>query len=95
MFQSAQRPSPSFPFPLGHGFAISPVGLYPRSRGRLTLASADPFAAPLIDPNLLSVPEDVQPLVRGLRLVRQRVRFAGLRAVSRERSRAWRRRAER
>jgi choline dehydrogenase len=71
VFQSAKRPSPSFPFPLGHGFAISPVGLYPRSRGRLTLASADPFAAPSIDPNLLSEPEDAQPLVRGLRLVRR------------------------
>jgi choline dehydrogenase-like flavoprotein len=47
------------------------VGLYPKSRGRLTLASADPFAAPLIDPNLLSVPEDVEPLVRGIRLVRK------------------------
>jgi choline dehydrogenase len=71
VFQSAKRPSPRFPFPLGHGFAISPVGLYPRSRGRVTLSSSDPFAAPLIDPNLLSVPEDVLPLVRGIRLVRQ------------------------
>ena len=71
VFQSAKRPSPSFPIPVGHGFAISPVGLYPRSRGQLTLASADPFAAPLIDPNLLSEPEDIQPLIRGLRLVRR------------------------
>ena len=71
VFQSAKRPSPGFPFPLGHGFAISPVGLYPRSRGRVTLASPDPFTAPLIDPNLLSVPEDVLPLVRGIRLARQ------------------------
>ena len=71
VFQPAKRPSPSFPFPLGHGFAISPVGLYPRSRGRLTLASADPFAPPLIDPNLLSAPEDIEPLIRGIRLARQ------------------------
>ena len=71
VFQSTKRPSPGFPFPLGHGFAISPVGLYPRSRGRVTLASPDPFTAPLIDPNLLSVPEDVLPLVRGIRLARQ------------------------
>lgn len=71
VFQSARRPAPSFPFPIGHGYAISPVGLYPRSRGRLTLASADPFVPPLIDPNLLSDPADVEPLVRGLRLVRQ------------------------
>ena len=71
VFQAARKPSPSFPFPLGHGFAVSPVGLYPKSRGRLTLASADPFAAPLIDQNLLSVLEDAQPLIRGIRLVRK------------------------
>ena len=71
VLQTAKRPRPSVPFPLGHGFAISPVGLYPRSRGRLTLASADPLAAPRIDPNLLSDPADVQPLLRGIRLARQ------------------------
>jgi choline dehydrogenase len=71
VFQPAKRPVPSFPFPLGHGFAISPVGLYPRSRGRLMLASADPFAAPLIDPNLLAAPEDLEPLIRGIRLIRR------------------------
>lgn len=71
VFQPARRPPPSFPFPIGHGFAISPVGLYPRSRGRVTLASPDPLAAPLIDPNLLSEPEDVQPLIRGIRLIRR------------------------
>jgi choline dehydrogenase len=71
VFQSARRPPPGFPFPLGHGFAISPVGLYPRSRGRVTLASPDPFVAPLIDPNLLAVPEDVMPLIRGIRLARR------------------------
>ena len=71
VFQSAKRPRPSFPFPIGHGFAASPVGLYPRSRGRLTLASADPFAPPLIDPNLLGEPADIDPLIRGIRLIRR------------------------
>ncbi len=71
VFQPAKRPGPAFPFPIGHGFALSPVGLYPRSRGRLTLASADPLAAPRIDPNLLSVPEDLAPLLRGIRLARR------------------------
>jgi choline dehydrogenase len=71
VFQPARRPGPSFPFPFGHGFALSPVGLYPRSRGRLTLASADPLAAPRIDPNLLSAPEDLEPLLRGIRLARR------------------------
>jgi choline dehydrogenase len=71
VFQPAKRPDPRFPFPFGHGCAISPVGLYPRSRGRLKLASADPFAAPVIDPNLLAMPEDIDPLIRGIRLIRR------------------------
>jgi choline dehydrogenase len=71
VFQPAKRPGPAFPFPIGHGFAISPVGLYPRSRGRLTLASADPLAPPRIDPNLLAQPEDLLPLLRGIRLIRR------------------------
>ncbi|MGO9930768.1 MAG: GMC family oxidoreductase [Steroidobacteraceae bacterium] len=71
VFQPAKRPGSSFPYPLGHGFAISPVGLYPRSRGRVTLASADPFDGPLIDPNLLSAPEDLPPLIEGMRLARK------------------------
>jgi len=71
VFQPAKRPSPSFPYPIGHGFAISPVALYPKSRGRVTLASADPFAAPLIDLNLLAVPEDLDPLIRSIHLIRK------------------------
>jgi choline dehydrogenase len=71
VFQPAKRPGPSFPYPLGHGIAISPVGLYPQSRGRLTLASVDPFDAPLIDPNLLSAPQDLAPLICGMRLARR------------------------
>jgi choline dehydrogenase-like flavoprotein len=71
VFQPAKRPGPSFPYPVGHGYAISPVGLYPRSRGRVTLASPDPFDAPLINPNLLSAPEDLPPLINGIRLARK------------------------
>jgi choline dehydrogenase len=71
VFQPAKRPSPRFPFPIGHGCAISPVGLYPRSRGRLTLASADPLAPPVIDPNVLDVPQDIEPLLRAIRLIRK------------------------
>lgn len=71
VFQPAKRPGPSFPYPVGHGFAISPVGLYPRSRGRITLAGPDPLAPPLIDPNLLSDPADLPPLINGIRLARK------------------------
>ncbi|MEY2853536.1 MAG: alcohol dehydrogenase, partial [Pseudomonadota bacterium] len=43
----------------------------PKSRGRIRLASADPLVAPLIDPNLLGDPDDLQPLLHGLQLSRR------------------------
>lgn len=43
----------------------------PKSRGWMTLRSADPFQPPRIYHNLLSDPYDLQALTDGLRLVRQ------------------------
>jgi choline dehydrogenase-like flavoprotein len=71
VFQPARRNQGMFPLPLGHGFVLSIVLLHPKSRGRVTLASSDPHAKPLVDPTLLSAPEDIEPLVRGLRLARR------------------------
>jgi choline dehydrogenase len=71
VFQPAARPRPTFPLPIGHGYAISPVSLYPQSRGTVTLASPDPHVAPAIDPALLSVAQDIEPLVRAIRLARR------------------------
>ena len=59
------------PLPVGHGYAISPVALYPKSRGTLRLASADVRDAPLIDPQLLALEEDIAPLVRAVRIARR------------------------
>jgi choline dehydrogenase len=42
-----------------------------RSRGRIVLASADPFERPLIDPGYLSDPGDLDTLVAGLREQRE------------------------
>ncbi len=71
VFQPAKRlTNPKVPFPIGHGYGISPVGLYPKSRGTVRLASNDPKAAPLIDPNLLGEPEDVLPLIAALKICR-------------------------
>jgi choline dehydrogenase-like flavoprotein len=84
VFQAARRNRGTFPFPLGHGFAISTVGLYPLSRGRVRLASNNPLAAPLVDPQLLSHPDDVAMMLRGLKVGRQVTRansFARYRAV--------------
>jgi choline dehydrogenase-like flavoprotein len=71
VFQPARRNRNMFPLPLGHGYAISSVGLYPKSRGRVRLASADPAAAPLVDANFLSDAADLKPLLHGLRLARR------------------------
>jgi choline dehydrogenase-like flavoprotein len=54
----------------GYGYIVMIYGLRPLSRGRVGLHSADPSAAPLIDPAYLSDPADVERLVRGVRLVR-------------------------
>jgi len=71
VFQAARRNRGTFPFPLGHGYAINIVGLYPKSRGWVRLANTDPLAAPLVDPQLLSHSDDVATLLRGLQLGRQ------------------------
>ena len=84
VFQPARRNPGTFPFPLGHGFALSVVHLYPRSRGRVSLASPDPHVPPAVDPNLLADPEDLPPTLRGLELSRRIIAapaFARYRAV--------------
>jgi len=52
----------------GHGIAIGPTFLRPRSRGQVKLSSADADAAPDFRPNSLSDPEDLETLVRGTEL---------------------------
>jgi choline dehydrogenase-like flavoprotein len=84
VFQPARRNPGTFPFPLGHGFALSVVHLYPRSRGRVSLASPDPHVPPAVDPDLLADPEDLPPTLRGLELSRRIIAapaFARYRAV--------------
>jgi choline dehydrogenase-like flavoprotein len=55
----------------GHGYSCHVCLLRPRSRGSLRLASADPLAAPLIDPNFLAEQDDLDRLRRGFKLVRE------------------------
>jgi choline dehydrogenase-like flavoprotein len=59
--------------PLGHGFSFHVSLLQPRSRGRVTLASADPAAKPRLFANFLSDPdgEDLEALVRGVKILRR------------------------
>ena len=55
---------------LGHGFSCHVCLLRPRSRGHVRLASKDPFATPLIDPNFLGDRDDMERLIRGFKLMR-------------------------
>jgi choline dehydrogenase-like flavoprotein len=74
VFQPARRnlgKLMTFPLPIGHGFQITAVLLYPKSRGTIALQSNDPSAPPLIDPNLLAAPGDADAVVRGLKLARR------------------------
>ena len=54
----------------GHGYSCHVCLLQPKSRGRLTLASADPLAAPAIDPAFFAERDDLERLVRGFKLMR-------------------------
>jgi choline dehydrogenase len=74
VFQPANPPPAGHWIPRGHGYGISPVLLYPDSRGSVRLKSADPEAAPLIDPRLLDRAHDMQRMVRAVRLCRRILR---------------------
>ena len=56
------------------GVTLNSAYLRPRSRGTVRLASADPLAAPLIDPNYWADPHDREMSIRGLKLAREIMR---------------------
>lgn len=56
---------------MGHGISCHTCVLRPKSRGSVTLNSADPLAAPRIDPQFLSHPDDLETLIKGTRKTRQ------------------------
>src|SRR5208337_4110139 len=53
------------------GMALHVCGLRPKSRGSVRLAGPDVSTAPLIDPNFLSDPDDLETLVRGAEIVQR------------------------
>ncbi|KYM93709.1 Glucose dehydrogenase [acceptor] [Cyphomyrmex costatus] len=48
-------------------WSIWPIVQYPRSVGRLTLQSKDPFEPPKMDPNFFSHPADVEIILEGVK----------------------------
>ncbi len=58
------------------GFLLGVSNCHPKSRGHVRLRSADPFAAPTIQPNYLGAREDVDELIEGSAMLR-RIAAAG------------------
>jgi choline dehydrogenase len=54
-----------------HGITVGAILLTPASRGSVRIASTDPSVRPLIDPNVLSEPDDLVRLVDGVRFVQR------------------------
>lgn len=55
----------------GYGYGLHVCNLYPKSRGHISLQSADPAQPPLIDPRYLTHVEDQKVMIDGVRQVRK------------------------
>lgn len=53
---------------LGHGFTLHTTLMRPKSRGSVTLQSADPHQSPQIDPGFFSHPDDMAVSIKGAQL---------------------------
>jgi choline dehydrogenase-like flavoprotein len=67
---------------LGHGFSCHVCLLRPKSRGTVTLQSADPAAAPLINPKFFDDPADLDEMVKAFRLTRRILEAPALKALA-------------
>ncbi len=70
-FVPGQRGKDGRLFGWGHGFSVSATLLRPKSRGEITLKSADPVDRPRIDPCFFAESEDLDTLVRGFQEARR------------------------
>jgi choline dehydrogenase len=59
------------PLPLEHGYGIISIAVRPKSRGSVTLSSPDARQPPVIDPNYLAHPDDIETIRFGLELGRR------------------------
>ena len=66
---------------LATGFSCHVCLLRPKSRGSVALRSADPSAAPLIDPNLLGEADDLEAMVAAFKTTRRLMETPALRAL--------------
>lgn len=70
--------------PTGHGVTVGVILLQPESAGRIALASADPLAAPSIDPGYLSGDGDLRVMLHGIRFAEKLLATEPLKAYAGE-----------
>ena len=68
----------------GTGFSCHVCLLRPKSRGSVWLDSADPLAAPAIDPNFLGEESDVDTMVAGFKMTRRLLETPTLKALQKQ-----------
>ena len=68
----------------GTGFTCYVCVLRPKSRGHVGLSSADPLAAPLIDPNFFGDAADLETMVAGFKVTRRLLETPALRALQKK-----------
>jgi choline dehydrogenase-like flavoprotein len=68
----------------GTGFSCHVCLLRPKSRGSVWLDSADPLAAPAIDPNFFGEESDVETMVAGFKMTRRLMETPALRALQKK-----------
>ncbi|HEY6598751.1 MAG TPA: GMC oxidoreductase, partial [Pseudomonadales bacterium] len=65
----------------GHGYSCHVCVLRPKSRGSVSLSSADPSHPPVIDPNFLGEDEDLETLVAGFKATRRLLEAPAMRSL--------------
>ncbi|GHF22777.1 choline dehydrogenase [Kordiimonas sediminis] len=75
--------------PVEHGFGIHVCQLRPHSRGTISLHSNDPLAPAKIDPNYLSAQEDLQVMIRGVKITREILRQPSIKAIITDEKSPW------
>lgn len=65
----------------GHGYSLHACVLRPKSRGRVSLASADPSHPPAIDPAFLEDDRDMETLFKGVKIAQEICRSESFAAV--------------
>jgi choline dehydrogenase-like flavoprotein len=65
-----RKPNGSF-VNAGYGYTLAAMMLRPKSRGTVTLSGPKPEDGPLIDPNFFAETEDVEVMLKGVKLARR------------------------